>query len=150
MKSVLISIHPKWCEKIINGEKTFEIRKTKPKLKTPFKVYIYETQGRTEIPFIDEDGHMIFKGRGQIIGEFICKKIIPLKIFTSDIQMVPVEMPNTCLTDVEIVNYLGNGVIGYGWHISNLKIYDVPKKLREFGKEKAPQSWCYVEDFKNE
>ena len=46
-KSVLISIQPKWCELIANGKKTIEVRKTKPKLETPFKCYIYCTrQGR--------------------------------------------------------------------------------------------------------
>lgn len=42
-KAVLISIRPKWVEKIANGEKTIEVRKTKPKLETPFKCYIYCT-----------------------------------------------------------------------------------------------------------
>lgn len=42
-KSVMISIRPKWCEKIVNGEKTIEVRKTRPKLNTPFRVYIYCT-----------------------------------------------------------------------------------------------------------
>ena len=45
MKSVLISIQPKWCELIASGKKTVEVRKTKPKLETPFKCYIYCTQG---------------------------------------------------------------------------------------------------------
>lgn len=45
MKSVLISIQPRWCELIASGKKTIEIRKTKPKLETPFKVYIYCTYG---------------------------------------------------------------------------------------------------------
>ncbi len=36
-KAVMISIRPKWCEKIVNGEKTIEVRKTRPKLETPFK-----------------------------------------------------------------------------------------------------------------
>ena len=40
-KAVLISIRPKWCEKIASGEKTIEVRKTRPKLQTPFKCYIY-------------------------------------------------------------------------------------------------------------
>lgn len=40
-KAVLISIRPKWCEKICNGEKTVEVRRTRPKLNTPFRVYIY-------------------------------------------------------------------------------------------------------------
>lgn len=42
-KSVLISIRPKWCEKIASGEKTIEVRKTRPKMNTPFKCYIYCT-----------------------------------------------------------------------------------------------------------
>lgn len=43
MKSVLISIKPKWCELIANGKKTLEVRKTRPKLEVPFKCYIYCT-----------------------------------------------------------------------------------------------------------
>ena len=35
-KAVLISIRPKWCEKIINGRKTIEVRKTRPKMDTPY------------------------------------------------------------------------------------------------------------------
>ena len=34
-KAVMLSIRPKWVEKIANGEKTIEVRKTKPKLDTP-------------------------------------------------------------------------------------------------------------------
>jgi predicted transcriptional regulator len=45
MRAVLISIQPKWVEKIARGQKTVEVRKTKPKLETPFKVYIYCTIG---------------------------------------------------------------------------------------------------------
>ena len=45
MKAVLISIRPEWCEKIANKVKSLEIRKTVPKLKPPFKVYIYCTRG---------------------------------------------------------------------------------------------------------
>ena len=40
-KAVMLSIHPKWCEKIASGEKTIEVRKTRPKLETPFTAYIY-------------------------------------------------------------------------------------------------------------
>lgn len=48
-KAVLISIRPKWVEKIVSGEKTIEVRKTRPKLDTPFKCYIYCTlQGCNE------------------------------------------------------------------------------------------------------
>lgn len=43
-KAVMISIRPKWCGKICSGEKTIEVRKTSPKLETPFKCYIYRTK----------------------------------------------------------------------------------------------------------
>ena len=46
MKAVMLSIKPKWCELIASGKKTIEVCKTKPKLETPFKCYIYCTKGR--------------------------------------------------------------------------------------------------------
>ncbi len=137
MKAVLISIRPKWCEKITNGEKTIEVRKTRPKMKPPFKCYIYQTE----------------KGGG--IGEFVCDEIFDLPWgarIPSDIAR------GACLEPVEIHEYLGTGA-GCGWHISNLKIYDTPRELSEFiglrtglGSielrvlERPPQSWCYVEE----
>lgn len=50
-KAVLISILPNWVEKICSGEKTIEVRRTRPKIETPFKCYIYCTKQRmTKIP----------------------------------------------------------------------------------------------------
>lgn len=129
MKSVLLSIQPKWCELIVSGKKNIEIRKTRPKIKTPFKCYIYETKGKTDAPFIDEDGHIDFHGRGQIIGEFICDEIISIKPFC--FENVEEFEKQTCLNSAEVVKYL-NGFYGYAWHISNLKIYDKLKELTEF------------------
>lgn len=37
----------------------------------------------------------------------------------------------SCLTDEQTADYLGDKD-GYGWHISDLKIYDKPRKLSEF------------------
>jgi predicted transcriptional regulator len=135
MNAVLISIQPKWCELIASGKKTVEVRKTKPKLETPFKVYIYETQGRTETPWIDEDGHEIFKGRGQVIGEFVCDCIMeycPYEIVSGVSEASYEELPRlTQLSREELLEYCGNGTI-YTWHISDLVIYDKPKELNEF------------------
>lgn len=44
MVSILMSILPKWCELIASGKKTIEVRKTRPKIDTPFKCYIYCTK----------------------------------------------------------------------------------------------------------
>lgn len=140
MKSVLLSIQPKWCELIANGKKTIEVRKTRPKLEPPFKCYIYETKGLCDTPtFIDESGYISYRGRGQVIGEFVCDEIHTLigqlsKTHTpSDKEVVE---RATCLTLHEITEYLkpkndGFGM-GYGWHISDLVIYDKPKELGEF------------------
>ena len=148
MKAVLISIQPKWCELIAAGKKTVEIRKTKPKIDVPFKCYIYETQGRTETPFVDEEGHEIFKGRGQVIGEFVCDAIFPMSIWYSspNDRLSHREYPFTCLTDKEIMDYLGNGVEGYGWHITDLVIYDKPRELSEFRKI-CQSDYCHTCDY---
>ena len=138
MKAVLISIQPKWCELIASGKKTVEVRKTKPRLETPFKCYIYETQGRTETPFVDEEGHEIFKGRGQVIGEFVCDRvdngILSKSYFVDSIN---IGYDQTCVSIYEVAKYLdAYGAYGmyefYGWHISDLVIYDKPKELSEF------------------
>ena len=44
MKAILLSVQPQWVEKILNREKTIEIRKTKPNIELPCKVYIYRTK----------------------------------------------------------------------------------------------------------
>ena len=176
-KAVMLSVRPKWVEKIASGEKTIEVRKTRPKLNTPFKCYIYCTlQGCNEFFRVDlgRDVAKWNRGKwadrkGKIIGEFTCDRIYelaPLNHAPDDVEK------QACLTREEIVNYLKG--TGYGWHISELKIYDTPKELIEFhtwkkckscsnsGYEstaciydencmvpvaitKAPQSWCYVE-----
>ena len=160
MKAVLISIQPKWCEKIANGEKTIEVRKSRPKLETPFKVYIYCTYGNAK------ENYCVGK-RGKVIGEFVCDgidefhsyELEPSKSFY-DIEKARLDLflKESCLSYNEVCNYRKNLPYFkplYGWHISNLKIYDKPKELGEFftpmGKrpsymlERPPQSWCYVE-----
>lgn len=57
------------------------------------------------------------------------------------------EFPGTYLTDKQIIDYLGNGVTGYGWHISNLKIYDKPWPLESISvvDNKAVKNCTYRE-----
>lgn len=152
MKSVLISIRPKWCELIASGRKTIEVRKKRPKTAVPFKCYIYCTKPKmiTKYVFRPEDypeymrpektvfckvpdGSSPFcseaNGNGKVIGEFVCDCITDIKPFGFD-DITEFEK-QTCLTSVDMVNYL-KGFYGYGWHISDLKIYDKPKELSEF------------------
>ena len=168
-QAVLISIRPKWCEKIISGEKTIEVRKTRPKLIPQFKCYIYRSV------------------QGGVIGEFVCDKIFekivrvggscePPKYCICDWNMdcTPLDtlLADACLTKDELEKYLDGGV-GYGWHISDFKLYDKPLPLNTFKKwfrncaysdlgfaipdcekctdcgcyvQKPPQSWFFVEE----
>ena len=153
-KAVLISIRPKWCQKIVSGEKTIEIRKTRPRMAPPFKCYIYCTKPQ-------------FYGGGKVVGEFTCTGFIPFRnarpCFVTE---TPEEIERmACLTRKEIWEYapVGDPI---GWRISDLKIYDTPKALDSFWAERIctrgrdtfgcegcwdcekrpPQSWCYVEE----
>lgn len=142
-KAVMLSIRPKWVEKIANGEKTIEVRKTKPKLDTPFKCYIYCTlQGCNEFFRVDLGRDVAKWNRGKwadrkgnVIGEFICDRIYelaPLNHAPDDVEK------QACLTREEIVNYLKG--TGYGCHIVDLRIYDQPRELTEF-RRACPNSW---------
>lgn len=145
MKAVLISIQPKWCELIASGKKTVEVRKTKPKIETPFKCYIYETQGRTETPFVDEDGHVIFKGRGQVIGEFVCKAIEEVYQCNSGWVQSYARLSRDEFFDylgIPRRTHLGYDKKAYGWCISDLVIYDKPKDLSEFKPYNRTEDDC--------
>lgn len=150
MKSVLISIQPKWCEKISKVifytgdkkpvyEKSVEIRKTRPKIQTPFKVYVYETQEKKfkDIGVHWESGQTFEHHIGKVIGEFVCDSIrkisynrkdkgVWLKSIVGDFVL-----ENAALSQEELASYLKNGS-GYAWSISNLVIYDKPKDLGDF------------------
>ena len=124
-KSVLISVQPKFSRLIASGKKTVEVRKSKPKLETPFKCYIYETKG-----LYKGAGGYLFRGSGKVIGEFICDYITSFKAM-GEMQALWNETQNTCLTRYEIIKY-AKGKRLYYWHISDLVIYDKRKELSRF------------------
>ena len=149
-KAVLISIRPKWCEKIVNGEKTIEVRKTRPKLETPFKCYIYCTMDHPYISVscgkldnLNYRTNTVGRCNGKIIGEFTCDRIYKIDKDSTDFlfkagglsvyKQAAEEKCGLCatMTDDELLGYLGH-YQGYGWHIADLRIYDTPKELSEF------------------
>ena len=144
MKAVLISIQPKWVELIASGKKTIEVRKTVPKLERPFKCYIYCTNNRNQAFYFEKkacNGLMAItgSGKGKVIGEFVCDMIdtMPIYIEASGYDEYLIEnnyLDKCCLTYDEITTY-GKGKTLYGWHISDIKIYDKPKELSEFKVE---------------
>ncbi len=174
-RAVLISIQPKWCDLIVLRAKSLEIRKTKPKLETPFKCYIYCTK--------DRKGWFNFRTQerfdGKVIGEFMCYDVeaidVPYPAYSDKLDKRIIEQSKVPYPALH--KYAYHDTI-YGWHISDLKIYDKPKELSEFYREcpgvddaglcyecekavgdevdcgvhyelhltRPPQSWCYVEE----
>lgn len=177
-KAVLISIRPKWCELIANGTKTVEVRKSRPKLHTPFKCYIYCTQPRyPHEDYIETDyPKPQFYGGGKVIGEFTCERIYEIRkrgipenfdyCYLSlnewgndDIETEIRAISASCVSKEKLNAYGAKAPLLYGWHISDLRIYDAPRELSEFTGlrdtrfgaapydiKRAPQSWCYVEE----
>ena len=171
MKSVMISIKPKWCELIASGKKTVEVRKTRPKIETPFKCYIYCTLPPKEEllnfggfrEYANElirlqDGLIVYdygmrvccdiENRPysqdnflckKVIGEFVCENILSFDLIAPSKEFLERQ---ACLSYEEMLNY-AQGKPLYGWHISDLVIYDKPKELSEFYKPCTdPYQYC--------
>lgn len=174
MKAVMLSIRPEWCEKIAQGRKTIELRKSKPKLELPFKCYIYFTIG---CPTSAQYEWCDYEPYGKVIGEFVCDAVL------SHCEMANADIAEqmSCVRREKILEYSGGKEV-FGWHISKLAIYDTPRPLYEFfvkcneicedcdwweyvkvnadefdmdctsplyrykPLKRPPQSWCYVED----
>ncbi len=208
MKAVLLSIRPNWCKLIWSGMKTVDVRKTRPKLETPFKCYIYCTKAPKKLITIIRDGedwggevyhgkpvfitwngvvasdNPIDRSTQMVVGEFICDDIRRIGpeycVVKEDIESA---IAGSCLTVPQVKDYAGwkSGLSYadlkdlYGWHISDLKIWDEPVRLKDFWGRKPckhsgdcctclqwdnikeerctsryisrpPQSWCYMED----
>lgn len=152
-RAVLISIKEDWVNRILNGSKTVEIRKTRPKLRTPFKCFIYRS-GR--------------KHQRGVVAEFTCDSITRLAHVGSAGQTPRIveegedglfhkfDPWDSVMTMEQIERYL-DGRDGYAWNISDLVRFKEPKNLEEFegarktcfgfrpyALNKAPMGWCYV------
>lgn len=186
MRAVLLSIRPQWCELIASGKKTIEVRKTRPKMETPFRCYIYCTKGvslwltmsgkvmndKAYNRIIDDLPILL---NAKVIGEFVCDQIKEFDAPGGLYRVTPNYMKDCCLSMSELTDYGYDEKTNsykklYGWHISDLIIYDKPKELSEFHRpctpacnyseecggtnatdclfsiSRAPQSWCYVEE----
>ena len=171
---ILMSIHPEWIAKIVSGEKTVEVRKTRPEIAPPFRVFMYQTKPKRG-DINEKDGF--------VVGEFTCDDIC--KIDRDSIgfcyrwpgRLIYAETPGSayrdCMTQFSRWSYLKDKT-GYGWHIKEVTMYERPMALPEFHRiclqrdlpcalckhaelnpeddmlyceyrvQRAPQSWMYV------
>lgn len=136
MKSILMSIKPYWVSKILNREKTIEVRKKFPKNYVGW-VYIYCTKSSNKKYEYLYHGN---KADGRVVARFWCDEVRP-NTWTNCLQ-------GSCLSYEQIKQYT-KGKDFVGVHISQLEIFDKPKELSGFNLKKAPQNYCYVGELEN-
>ena len=168
-KAVLISIKPEWVAKILNGEKTIEVRKTAPKCELPIEVYIYCTKGQEELyeafkplgrkaPYQTKPKNQHLTGgilkegfhlNGKVVAKFTLRKVEKitkrtiwgeLEVYGEHTDFIELDR-KSCLKQDEIADYMGRNYHAYAWHIEDLFIFDEPKEING----RAPQSWQYIE-----
>lgn len=122
MKKIIISINPKHVNNIINGTKKYEYR-TKAAKKDVNKLIIYET---TPIKKIVAEAEII-------------------EVLALDPTTLWKETKSySGITKSYFDKYFKNRKIAYAYKLGNIKVYDEPKALADFGLKAAPQSFAYA------
>lgn len=155
MKAIMISIRPEWTQKILNGEKTIEIRKTMPKCDLPVKVYIYCTNNKkhTVAPFRFVEGwkykeyndntsyangctaNMGETINGKVVAEFTLNKITKHKKNFIDCE------DNICY------NFKVCDVKNAGFETDCLSLIDFDNFIEGYGQGKTLYGW-HIDDLK--
>ena len=150
MKSVLRSVKPYWFYLICEGIKRIEVGKTAPQSdEWDNTVYLYCSKDMRSFSRIPEQQREKYKKYlGTVGARFVCDKVKEYASYKIYDLLVPQKIDickvwdkeMTGLTYNELCDY-GKGKPLYGWHISDLKIYDTPRDLSEF---KKPEEWCHM------
>lgn len=166
-KAILISIKPKWVAKILNGEKTIEVRKNKSLYKATMK--LIEEQGYATFLMYCSKSGMLWKEddwfacdiknykpsynqSGKVVAKFTVRKVVDYPYVSDKYD----ELIGSCLSEQEIIDYstekfdkeLNYRIIKtiYAYHIEDLAVFDKPKELSEFKTDKPTKDkniWVY-------
>ena len=125
MRKILLSIKPRYVEQILAGRKQVEYRKRIPQEDGVRQVLIYAS-------------HPLKKVVAEFtVGEYITDTLELLWEQTHEIGGIAKE---------EFDNYFEGKTVGYAYRIENLQRFEEARELCEFGMERGPQDYCYVED----
>lgn len=124
MINILLSVRRPFSEKILSGEKKWELRKTKPIFRRcgPVTLWFYES---------GKDGERAIIGKCQ------------LKYLIRMISYIPDELiEEACITKERGRSYLPC----YAWHIYDPVRLPHAVPLSDIGLTRPPQSWQYLTD----
>ena len=120
-RAVLMSMKLEWWERILSGEKILEIRKTHPRseeLYWPITVLVYVS------------------GTGAVQGKFICPGEAS--------EHSPHDLAGpSCVPEKDLYRYARGGRLS-GWIVTDPEKFDEPCSLAEFGLDRPPMSWQYI------
>ena len=156
MKAILISIRPQWVAKILNGEKTIEIRRKFSKDYVGW-VYIYVTKGKLNLVYdqdYDDKNQTWKKGKyelvdygdkyslnGKVVARFWCDKVddyvyghkwswkVGAPMWGADNSYEKI-LKDACLTDNELRAY-ADELSFSAIYITKLEIFNEPKDISE-------------------
>lgn len=123
---ILMSIKTEYADKILNGTKLYELRK-KPFKENVDTIIIYSS-GKVK----------------KVVGEFKIDKIIkdsPDNIWNLGEEVLGIDKKS-------FYEYFKHSEYAYAIKIKDIIKYDTPKDLKDFGINKAPQSFCYIRRIK--
>ena len=148
MRKVLASLKPYYYYLVGEGIKKIEVRKDMPKASDwDNEVLFYMSKDEKSFAKIPKEFQEKYRKHfGKVGMQFICNKVdeynfhngltefnsmgLPSRIYGSYLIFAD-DYKSMCLSYDEVKNY-GKGKTLYGWHISDLKIYDKPRELSEF------------------
>lgn len=167
---LLIPIQPPHVQNILNAKKWIEVRKTRPKLQLPFRMYIYCTQDQSWPLCYTDEGSDVFRCtnisypernlNGKIVGDCM---VLEIETYTWDevnqcYDISDDDLSYTCLSQDQLFAY-GKGKPLYGYRFSSVARYHTPLPLTAAWKytppticrvTHAPQTWMYIEGIQHD
>lgn len=157
-RAMLMAIRPEWLVKILNGEKTIEVRKLFPKdyvgwvylycskgikknyhvievidTDTGWRGYEYDYYLSSDSSYLDDclEGKVVARFWCDKVEEIVCHNMFNAPTYNTELLFERQLCIKSCLGVYDLFDYLGNKN-GYAIHISKLEIFDRPKELSEF------------------
>lgn len=131
-KTVLISIHKQYLDKIMTGEKIVEVRTNWPRAaKAPFVILLYETGNSG--------------GSKRIRAKAVCSGYDILHdsdLWGTNTAVLNEFARKSCLFESELKKYMMAHMSLFGWKLENVQPFDC--SLADIGVRRAPQSWQYI------
>lgn len=123
MSTILLSIKPQYAKVILDGKKQYEFRKSKPKQKITHIVF-YASSPQKEV-----------------VGEAEIDAILE----GSPNEIWKIAKTAAGITKKFFFTYYQEKNKAYAYKLKNVKIYNEPKSLSDYGLKQAPQSYVYID-----